>query len=75
MLQYIYIASSTAHEVNRMLGYDGALRDENLLESALAAPIHAAYYGEADIVEQAAILLERIAKNHPYIDGVRRVGT
>jgi hypothetical protein len=37
-----YIQSHTALEINRLLGYEGALRDVNLLESALAAPQNAA---------------------------------
>lgn len=56
-------------------GY-GALRDEGLLESALAAPLQSCY-GEVQyptVIEQAAVLLERIVRNHPFLDGSERPG-
>lgn len=67
-----YIEADTALEINRLLGHEGALRDANLLESALVAPQNAAYYQQADIVEQTAILIERVALNHPFVDGNKR---
>jgi death-on-curing protein len=67
-----YIQADTALEINRLLGHEGMLRDANLLESALAAPKNAAYYEHADIVEQTAILIERVALNHPFVDGNKR---
>ncbi len=48
------------------------LRDEGLLESALARPINRAGYGEPDIVELAALYAAAIAHNHPFIDGNKR---
>jgi death-on-curing protein len=68
----IYLSATLAKEVNRLLGYDGFARSEHLLESALAAPKSAAYYAHADIVEQAACLLEHVAMNHPFYDGNKR---
>ncbi|MSQ36702.1 MAG: type II toxin-antitoxin system death-on-curing family toxin [Chloroflexi bacterium] len=50
------------------------LRDEGLLESALARPIHAAHYANADLAEQAATLLWGIAENQPFVDGNKRLG-
>jgi death on curing protein len=49
------------------------LRDEGLLESALARPIHAAHYANADLAEQAATLLWGIAENQPFVDGNKRI--
>ena len=48
------------------------VRDENLLESALARPRYAAVYEQAGIARQAASLLWGIMKNHPFLDGNKR---
>jgi len=64
-----------AHQVSR---YGGALgiRDRGLLESALAMP--QATFGDEilhpSLHEQAAAYLFHIVKNHPFIDGNKRVG-
>ncbi len=49
------------------------LRDEGLLESALARPIQAAHYANADLAEQAATLLWGLAENQPFVDGNKRI--
>ncbi|HEX3723586.1 MAG TPA: type II toxin-antitoxin system death-on-curing family toxin, partial [Nitrolancea sp.] len=51
---------------------DNYVRDFSLLESALNRPKAAAYYEEADLIEQAASLLWGIARNHPFVDGNKR---
>lgn len=49
------------------------LRDEGLLESALARPVNlAAYDPEADVAALAAAYAFGIARNHPFIDGNKR---
>ncbi|MGH6817632.1 MAG: type II toxin-antitoxin system death-on-curing family toxin [Methylovirgula sp.] len=53
-------------------GQEG-LRDEGLLESALARPRDRYSYGEADIFELAAAYAFGLAKNHPFLDGNKRV--
>ena len=53
-------------------GGASGVRDEGLLESALARPLNRAGYGEPDKVELAAIYAIAIAKNHPFIDGNKR---
>ena len=47
-------------------------RDDGLLESALAAPCNAFSYGVEDFFVLAATYAERIARNHPYVDGNKR---
>lgn len=50
------------------------LRDEGLLDSALAQP-QATFFGEflhPTIFEQAAAYLYHIANNHPFVDGNKR---
>jgi death-on-curing protein len=58
--------------------YGGALgiRDINLLKSALGMPsaTYAGQYLHTDICEMAAACLFHIVKNHPFIDGNKRVG-
>lgn len=53
-------------------GPDG-IRDRGLLESALARPINRFAYGETDMAALAAAYAFGIAKNHPFIDGNKRV--
>jgi death-on-curing protein len=60
-------------------GFGGAegLRDEGLLDSALAAPFHV-FGGQPafpDIHEKAARLGFGLIKNHPFSDGNKRIGT
>jgi death-on-curing protein len=48
------------------------VRDEGLLESALARPLNAASYGEPDLATLAALYALGIARSHPFIDGNKR---
>ena len=48
------------------------LRDEGLLESALARPLNLASYGEPDVAELAACYGVGLAKNHAFVDGNKR---
>ena len=60
--------------INRFGGSDG-LRDHSLLESAISAP-QATFGGESlyeDMVEIAAAYLFYLCRNHPFIDGNKRV--
>ncbi len=48
------------------------IRDEGLLESALARPLNQAHYGEPDLCALAASYGVGLAKNHPFVDGNKR---
>lgn len=48
------------------------LRDEGLLESALARPINLAAYEEPDVAALAACYGVALAKNHAFVDGNKR---
>lgn len=48
------------------------LRDEGLLESALARPPNLAHYGQPDAFDLAASYGVGLAKNHPFVDGNKR---
>lgn len=56
----------------RLHGGAAGIRDEGMLESALARPLQKQSYGEPDLYELAAAYLFGIAKNHPFIDGNKR---
>ncbi len=46
-----------------------------MIESALARPIHAGIYEDADIIRQAATLCFGLIKNHPWHGGNKRTAT
>lgn len=50
------------------------VRDQGMLESALARPVQKATYGDPDLCELAAAYLFGIVKNHPFVDGNKRTG-
>ena len=53
-------------------GGGAGLRDDGLLESALARPLNLVAYGSPDFAELAASYGVGIAKNHPFVDGNKR---
>ncbi|MFM2036855.1 MAG: hypothetical protein RL459_2120 [Pseudomonadota bacterium] len=53
-------------------GGASGLRDEGLLDSALARPMNLALYQEPDIASLAACYCVGLAKNHPFMDGNKR---
>lgn len=48
------------------------LRDDGLLDSALARPLNPAAYGMPDLADLAAAYAVGLAKNHPFVDGNKR---
>jgi len=57
-----------------IFGGHGGLRDEGLLESALARPRKLlAYEPDADLLRLAAAYGFGLARNHPFTDGNKRV--
>ena len=63
---------------DRLLALHGGatgLRDQGLLESALARPRqHYSYAGISDIVALGALYTAGIVRNHPFVDGNKRTG-
>ena len=55
-----------------LYGGAGGLRDEGLLESALARPENLAEYEHPDVFDLAASYAFGLAKNHPFVDGNKR---
>jgi death-on-curing protein len=50
------------------------IRDEGLLESALARPQQLHHYGKPGMPQMAAAYTAGIVKNHPFLDGNKRTG-
>jgi death on curing protein len=53
-------------------GGPSGIRDEGLLDSALARPANLTAYGNPDIFDLAAAYAFGITQNHPFIDGNKR---
>ena len=58
-------------QIARHGGLEG-VRDQGLIESALARPRNLAGYGEPDAADLAAAYAFGIARNHPFLDGNKR---
>ena len=77
-LKFLSLAEVLAIHKDQITRYGGAsgIRDIDLLKSALGMP-PATYGGEflhTDIFEMAAGYLFHLVKNHPFVDGNKRVG-
>ena len=71
-LDYLTLADALALHAILIRKYGGTdgVRDMGALESALFRP-QTGYY--ADLVAEAAALLESLAINHPFLDGNKKV--
>ncbi len=74
--KFISVSEAIEIHLDQVASFGGTagVRDEGLLESALAQP-QATFFGKylhATIYEQATAYLYHIAKNHPFIDGNKR---
>lgn len=56
----------------RAYGGPAGIRDQGMLESALARAPNKRAYGEHDLAALAAAYAYGIAKNHPFVDGNKR---
>ncbi len=59
--------------VSQYGGSEG-LRDDNMLESALAKPRQLFAYGKPTMFDLAASYVFGVVKNHPFVDGNKRTG-
>ena len=55
-------------------GGSAGLRDHGLLSSALARPQNQVAYGEPSVFDLAAADAYGIIRNHPFVDGNKRIG-
>lgn len=75
----VFLSEDQVLEVHReqiaLFGGADGLRDKGLLEAALAMPQagFGGQYAHADVPAMAAAYLFHLARNHPFIDGNKRV--
>ncbi len=50
------------------------IRDEGMLDSALSRPLNRRAYGKAKLHELAACYAYGLVRNHPFLDGNKRIG-
>lgn len=55
-------------------GGASGVRDQGLLDSALARPLNMVAYGTPDVAELAAAYASGLVRNHAFIDGNKRAG-
>ena len=65
---------ATQEELLAQFGGSAGIREEHLLDSALARPQHRFAYGKPTIFELAASYGFGLVKNHPFVDGNKRIG-
>lgn len=72
----VWISKSVALAMHEELlaehGGLSGIRDEALLDSALARPQNVFSYGKADLFTLAAAYIGGVVRNHPFIDGNKR---
>ena len=74
-IHYLSLADVLALHQAIMEKFDFAsapVRDEGMLESAIMRPRMVAYYSEADIIRQAALLAVGISQAQAFLDGNKR---
>ena len=78
MKEPIWVEKRDALAIHEQLlilhGGASGLRDEGLLESALARPRQQFAYASPDIIELASAYTAGIVRNHPFVDGNKRTG-
>jgi death on curing protein len=50
------------------------LRDDVMLDSALARPQQSFHYGKQSLFDLAALYASGLVSNHPFVDGNKRIG-
>ena len=69
-----YEQAIAAHSAQlRRYGGAAGLRDEGALRSALDRPVNKWHYENAELPELAAAYAFGLAKNHPFVDGNKRI--
>jgi death-on-curing protein len=78
MSEPVWIADELTLAIHdrQLVEHGGAegLRDEALLQSALARPLNHFAYDSTDVVDLAAKYAAGILQNHPFVDGNKRTG-
>jgi death-on-curing protein len=69
----VHIVEAIHEHQLAIFGGGAGLRDRGALESALGRPVNKYAYEDADLAALAAAYAFGIARNHPFIDGNKRV--
>lgn len=71
---WVAVETATAAHAEQLAEHGGGegVRDERLLESAMARPRNLAAYGQPDAAALAAAYAYGIARNRPFVDGNKR---
>ncbi|MBI4383034.1 MAG: type II toxin-antitoxin system death-on-curing family toxin [Nitrospinae bacterium] len=76
MRKPVWILKSAVLAVQEELLFEhgglAGIRDEGLLDSALARPQQLFSYGGPDLFDMAAAYTNGIVRNHPFVDGNKR---
>jgi death-on-curing protein len=76
MKEPVWVPKNVVLTTHEMLiaefGGSAGLRDEGLLDSALARPQQIFSYGDPDIFALATAYVYGIVRNHPFVDGNKR---
>ena len=65
---------ATQEELLAQFGGSAGIREESLLDSALARPQQRFAYGQPTLFHLAASYGFGLVKNHPFVDGNKRIG-
>ena len=72
----LYLSAMDSVSLNQQIlqeeHQESTVRDAGLLEGAVMRPQMAAHYEEADLIAQAALLIQGIALAHAFVDGNKR---
>jgi death-on-curing protein len=71
-LTYDQLIAIHSRQLRRFGGAAG-LRDDGLLRSAIDRPINKWHYEQSELPELAAAYAFGLAKNHPFVDGNKRI--
>ena len=79
MTEPVWLLKSAVLAVQNMMiarfGGTAGIRDEGLLDSALARPVNIYQYdSDANVAALAAAYAAGIIRNHPFLDGNKRTG-
>ena len=78
MMEPVWVATEVVLSVHAALiaryGGIGGVRDAGFLDSALARPPNLLAYAQPTLFGPAAVYCAGVVRNHPFIDGNKRVG-
>lgn len=76
MMEPTWVHPTAIRQIHRQqleqFGGLSGVRDEGMLESALAKPLNQWHYGSPSLFDLAASYAFGIAMNHPFVDGNKR---